>query len=264
MTTISNNRRRKRISPGTFLFSVFFIFLLALAFVWRDQAASLLWRGLVPVFSARDQGASVASGFFGVFGSNAALASENARLRAALASSSVAVSDRNILFAENLDLKSRLGRTQAGTSVIAGVVLAPPAVPYDTLMIDAGKDQGLKEGDFVSAEGSIFIGKISQVYDTASRVVLFSAPGQTYQAQLRGTIPLTMSGQGAGSFSGELPVGIDVRAGDPVLLPGIAPEYAGAVSGVAHHDGESFQTVYISLPANALSLHFVHVHTMPR
>lgn len=264
MTTISNNRRRKRISPGSVLFSVFFILLLAAALFWRDQAASLLWRGLAPVFSIRDQGASAAGGFLGVFGSNAALASENARLRAALASSSIAVANRNILIAENTDLRARLGRTSSSTSVIAGVLLAPPAVPYDTLMIDAGKDSGVKEGDLVSAEGSIFIGKIAQAYDTTSRVVLFSAPGQTYQAQLRGTIPISIAGQGAGSFSGELPVGIDAKVGDPVLLPGISPEYVAVVSAVVHHEGESFQTLYLSLPANALSLHFVHVHTNPR
>lgn len=261
MTTISSNRRRKRISPGTGLSVIFLAFLLLCGFLWKDAIASIVWRGLLPVFSAREQSARAAEGFFGQFAPGASLASENMRLRAALASSSIAVMDRNLLYAENQDLKARLGRTVASSTVIAAVVLRPPAVPYDTLMLDVGRNRGVRAGDFVSAEGSVFIGKVSEVYDTASRVVLFSAPGQNYQALLRGSMPVSVAGQGGGSLAGELPIGVEVRTGDQVILPSIRTEYAARVTGVLHHEGESFQTIFLSLPVNMLSLRFVHVHS---
>jgi len=260
MTTISNNRRRKRISPG----GVFFIFILAAAltgaFFWRDALASVLWRVLVPVFSVRDQGAHAAGSFFNQFANTSELAAEVARLRAALASSSVLVMDRSILYAENIDLKKRLGRITGDNSILAAVVLRPPAVPYDTLTLDIGKNAGVKVGDLVSAEGSVFVGTITQVYDTASRAVLFSSAGQSYLGLLRGTQPISIAGQGGGSFVGELPVGTEVRVGEPVLLPGILPEYMARVTSVLRYEGESFQTIYLQLPVNPTSLRFVHIH----
>ncbi len=260
MTTISNNRRRKRLSPVAALIIAILLCGIVAVLLFQNAFAGVLWRALVPVFAARDLGASAAGGILGGFGSNVELSAENARLRAALASSSVTVADRNILFIENLDLKARLGRVVASSSVIAAVLLRPPGVPYDTLVIDMGKNSGIREGSLVSAEGSVYIGKISQVYDTSSRVILFSAPGQTFQGLLRGSVPMSIVGQGAGSFSGELPTGVAVFAGDPVLLPGIGPAYAARVTAVLHHEGESFQTVYFSLPFNMFSLRFVHVH----
>lgn len=260
MTTISNNRRRKRLSPAAALIIVILLCCIAAVLLFQNALAGSLWRVLAPVFAGRNVGANAAAGIFGGFGSHVELSAENVRLRAALASSTAAAADRNILYAENLDLKARLGRTTASSSVIAAVLLRPPGVPYDTLVIDAGKNAGIREGNLVSAEGSVFIGKVSQVYDTTSRVILFSAPGQTYQAQLRGSVPLSIAGQGAGSLAGELPTGVPVAVGDPVLLPSISPAYAGRVTAVLHHEGESFQTVFLTLPVNMLSLRFVHVH----
>jgi len=260
MTTISSNRRRKRISPGGIFFIVVLACTLSSAFFFRDILASVLWRVLVPVFSVRDQSANAAGGFFNQFKNAGELAAENARLRAALASSSILVMDRTILSAENTDLKKRLGRTTAESSTLASVVMRPPAVPYDTLTLDIGKDANIQVGNLVSAEGSVYVGKISEVYATASRVVLFSSPGQSYQGMLRGTQPISIAGQGGGSFVGELPVGIEVKAGEPILLPSILPEYVARVSAVVKHEGESFQTVYLQLPVNPSMLRFVHIH----
>ncbi len=164
------------------------------------------------------------------------------------------------MYAENLDLKARLGRTGSHTSTLAAVVLAPPATPYDTLTIDIGRDKNVQVGDLVSAEGSVFIGRISQVYDTASRVLLFSSPGQTYQGLLRGSVAISISGQGAGSFVSEVPSGTEVGVGDPVLLPAITTEYIARVSAVRAPAGVSFEMLYLQLPADPGELRFVHVH----
>lgn len=259
MTTISNNRRKKFKAAALLLLIPIGIFVGA-AFLWRDALANMLWRAASPLISIKQGSVNSAGSFFSQFASNASLAEENARLRASLASTSILLMDRDLLLRENIDLKNRLGRGQEPLPILAAVLLAPPGMPYDTLMIDAGKDHGIREGDLVAAGGSVYIGRIANVYDTASRVILFSSPGQTYQALLRGSIPVSLSGQGGGSIVGELPVGTEVAAGDSVTLPSIMPQFIAQITSVVRREGESFQSIYLSLAVNPYGLRVVEVH----
>lgn len=260
MTTTSSNRKRRRISLRTAAFLILITILLCAGLLWRDAAANLLWRFLSPMLSARNEAAAGSAGFFGQFGANGALAAENARLKETLASTSARLIDRDYLYAENQELKRLLGRTVKDSTVLAAVLLRPPGIPYGTLVLDVGRDSGVRDGDLVSSEGSAFIGRVSTAYDTTSRVTLFSAPGQTYQGMLRGTIPVSISGEGGASLTGEVPAGVDVKADDPVLLPSIMPQFMAVVSSVIKTEGQSFQTIYLSLPANPLELRYVVVH----
>ena len=170
-----------------------------------------------------------------------------------------------------MELKARLGRDAEVKRILAGVLLHPPATPYDTLVIDAGEAEGVAVGDVVSAGGTVVLGTISEVYTHAARVVLYSAPGQKYDAFLHhtnpsgtgGTVPLAVEGQGGGSLQARLPAGTPVSAGDTALLPGIAGGLSAAVSRVEHAAGESFSTVYFSLPADIFALRFVEVWKQP-
>ncbi|MES2006710.1 MAG: rod shape-determining protein MreC [Patescibacteria group bacterium] len=260
MTTISNNRKRKKISPKTAAFLIVITIILVLGLLWRNTAADLVWRALSPILSVRN-GTSVAStGFWGQFAGSAQLANENAALRQALATSTALASDRNVLFAENQQLKKILGRTVSDTTILGAVLMRPPGIPYGTLMLDVGSSLGVRKGDLVAAEGSVYIGRILDVYDTTSRVVLFSAPGETEQGLLRGTVPLALVGEGSGSLTAEVPTGIEVNVGDPVILPSISLQYVALVTAVVHPEGQSFQSLYLSLPVNPLELRFVVVH----
>lgn len=263
MTTISNNRRRKKISLKTAAFLIVITILLCAAFLFREAAANLLWNAAAPLLSGREAAAASSGNFFAQFASNAALAAQNRELRAALASSTALAADRDILYRENIELKVRLGRSVSEHTVLAAVILRPPGIPYGMLMLDVGSLKGVREGNLVAATGGVYIGRISEVYEQASRVVLFSSPGQKFDGLLRGTIPLTLSGEGAGALTGELPVGTDVSVGDDILLPSIMPQFAARITSVVHEEGSSFQTVHLTLPVNPLELRFVEVHTEP-
>jgi cell shape-determining protein MreC len=171
--------------------------------------------------------------------------------------------DRNLLFKENAELKLRLGRGVEPTPLLSAVLMAPPGVPYDTLLIDVGSREGVKAGDLVAAGGNVYIGKVADAYNSTSRVVLFSSPEEKYQTLLKGSIPLSIVGQGGGSMRGEVPAGTEVAVGDSVLLPSITTEYLAEVVSVLEHEGESFKSVYLKLPVNPYNLRFVEVHTRP-
>lgn len=251
---VTTFRKRGR-QPHTLLMiaSVALVFALSVgALLWRGTVSSLLWQAITPLAHIRDR----------------LNYSENERLRAALASTSARVADRDALYQENLDLKSRLNRPVDVSRVLAGVLMRPPQVPYDTLFLDVGSTQGIRQGDMVSAGGTVVIGSITEVYVNSSRAQLLSAPGLTYDALLmvRGAastsaaeVPLQVVGQGAGSFMAQVPAGTQALVGQSVTLPGVFGGYVGAVSSVVAHDGESFKTLYLHLPTDLFSLKYVEV-----
>ncbi len=227
------------------------VVLIGAAALWRAPLSALVWRLLSPVLSAR-------------FGGD-----QSAFLQA-LASTTAALADRDVLYRENLDLKARLQRDGSVTRILGAVLLRPPATPYDTLVIDVGAAEGVATGDVVSAGGTAVIGIIGEVYTHAARVTLYSAPGEKYDALLRsstlfgkGGVPLALEGQGGGSLRTQVPAGTIVAVGDGALLPGIAGGLVARVSHIERGEGESFITLYFSLPVNIFTLRFVEVWKQP-
>jgi len=244
MTTISRNRRSRLPLSRLAKFGALAL-ILAAALFWRAALSGLLWRALAPVAAWRDS----------------LDATQNAALRAELASTTAALADRDALYAENAALKAQLGRSAAAPRLAALVLERPPGIPYDTLIIDAGQNLGVAAGDAVYAGGTTLIGQVTEAYATTARVTLLSAPGQSYQALIRGTVPVSMAGQGAGSLKGEVPAQTQVGVGDPVLFADIAGGYTGSVSHVDAPEGESFEVVYVALPVDLFSLRYVFVQT---
>jgi len=142
------------------------------------------------------------------------------------------------------------------------VLLRPPGTPYDTLILDVGRREETEVGDLVFAGGSVVIGGITEVYGSTARATLFSAPGQTHDALIfseGGSVPISLEGQGAGSFVGKIPQGTPVAVGQTVIFSNISPVFAASVSYVEALPGESFQTVYMQMPTNPFTLRFVEV-----
>ncbi len=227
----------------TFVYIIIFLVLLCASIEWRSTFSRVAWTIFAPIERARIN----------------LDASNNQRLRAELASTTALVADRNALYQENLELKARLSRDAGIQTILAGVLMRPPATPYDTLMVDAGSSAGVVQGMLVSAGGTTLIGTVSAVYAETSRVILFSAPGQTYQVLLRGLVPVEMQGQGGGSLVGQVPAGTPAVPGDSLLFSGIASGFAGSISSIQAKEGDSFETLYARLPVDPLSLQFVEI-----
>lgn len=173
-----------------------------------------------------------------------------------------AIADREALYQENLDLKSRLGRDARPNALLAGVLLRPPATPYDTLLIDAGEAEGVHVGDVVAAGGTLVVGTVSDLYPHTARVTLLSAPGERYNALLqtsKGSVPIEIEGEGGGSLRAQLPSGSAVRVGDYAVLPGIYGGLTASVTAVASGASDSYITIYFTVPINAATIRYVEV-----
>lgn len=255
----TSRKNTKQTLPALFTV-VGVVFVVMVVLLWRGMFTGLLWRIGIPVLVVRNPIRDIGA----VLSNKTTLAKDNAALRAALASTTATLADRNLLYEENVQLKARLGRDIAVHSKLAGIVMRPPGVPYDTLVIDVGRADGVTLGDTVSAGGTTLIGTVDEVYPTSSRVKLFSAPGESYQGVLAETaahpaIPVTVVGQGGSSLVAQVPAKTTVVPGDAIVLPSISGGYMSVVSHVDIKDGESFEVIYLQLPANVQELQYVEV-----
>lgn len=176
---------------------------------------------------------------------------------------------------ENEYLKSLLGKYRDDSNMIlAGVVLRPPRTPFDSLMIDAGSDQDILEGDLVFADVNYAIGVISSVSEKTSTVALFSSSGQkidglinsdlessmsTSTKRVNSLSPVSIEGRGGGNFYIKLPKNIKVKSGDPIIWPGAETIILGVVEVVESTEGDAYSQIYFKSPINMNSLRYVQV-----
>ena len=165
------------------------------------------------------------------------------------------------LQAENDSYKDLLGRKDTKQkTILASVLVKPPQIPYDSLIVDIGDDHNIKVGDKVMANANVYVGEVSEVLPHSAKVILYSAPGRKLSVVL-GTNSVTAEavGMGGGNFNIFLPREVEVKEGDVIVIPSITTNVFGIVEKVNFKDKDSFQTVLFKSPVNVSELNFVEI-----
>jgi rod shape-determining protein MreC len=168
---------------------------------------------------------------------------------------------KDLVIAENDDLKSILSRKSSNQKSILSTILVKPTLsPYDTLIIDVGLNENISVGDRVVADGNVFIGYISEVYDNSSKVILYSSPGEKVQVLIGSSnIEKEALGMCGGNFGVSIPREIDIKEGDPIVIPSISPNLFGVVEKVEFKESDAFQKVLFKNTVNINELKWVLV-----
>jgi cell shape-determining protein MreC len=194
------------------------------------------------------------------FTSQQKLIEKNVELESQLNSVAGEIADRNALADQNEMLKTMLGRTNKSNTLLAAVLSRPDQTPYDTLIVDAGSNFGIKQGDEVLADNTILIGSISAVYSNSSQVTLFSAPNEKIPVSVGAShIATTAIGQGGGNFIITLPRGVAVKEGDTISAPDLTVQVFGTVSTIEMTNNDSFQTIRFNSPITISQLALVTI-----
>jgi cell shape-determining protein MreC len=166
-----------------------------------------------------------------------------------------------LLKKENEDLKGILNRNKTNEKLLLATVLVKPFLSaYDTLIIDTGSLDGVKINDKVLAEGSIYIGYVSEVFDSTSKVILYSSPGEKVKVLIgNNNIEKEALGLGGGNFTVQIPREIDVKEGDSVVMPSVSTNVFGIVEKVEFKESDSFQNILFKNPANIYELKWVEL-----
>ncbi|MFZ2205185.1 MAG: rod shape-determining protein MreC [Minisyncoccia bacterium] len=210
---------------------------------------------------------------------------KNEELQAQLNEMSARVSNYSIVLDENNNLKEILGRkTEKANMILSAILSKPNKSIYDTLIIDAGANQGIKIGEVVFALGNVPIGRVAEVDASSSKVVLFSNPKEKTEVVITpdcnllkepvvsasgevlppiihtgGNIFMQIVGRGGGNFEMILPRDLILEKGTEVHLPGITPYILGVVQTIISDPRDAFQKALLTSPVNIQELKFVEV-----
>lgn len=182
---------------------------------------------------------------------------ENAELKESVARLSVELNNQKLIIDENARLKEILGRSTEKEIILARVLAKPNMSLYDTLVIDVGLDDKIKEGDLVSVSQSV-IGTVARVSTGSSKVKLFSSPGEEVSVNIgEKNIPAIAYGLGAGNFEIKLPKESEVKEGDIVSSPENGADIVGTVGVILKKDSDAFQKILVKSPINTSELGWV-------
>lgn len=243
------------VTPGGFALAFALLSLLlrlALPGVFLSLAA--------PALSVGNGVSAFGSRFYSSFADTATLAAKNQKL----------FEENSALAAENRALLAQLSDTsalgnpddspKAVPSVTAGVVSRPPTSAYDTLVVAAGTADGVSSGMEAFGAGGVPLGVVSSASGSFSRVTLFSAPQMRTQGWIGShLVPVTVNGEGGGSFSASVSRDAQIAAGDAVYLPGPGALPIGTVARIDGDAAAPTEILRITFALNPFSIAWVTI-----
>lgn len=193
--------------------------------------------------------------------SRGALVRENEKLRADIEANQDKLLRFNALFREHQDLLLAYGRSSFAKQAMLGNVIArPPQSPYDVLVVDIGKEQGIVPGNLAYGIGGIPIGKVQEVTNTTSRVVMFSNVGEKNQVIVERTgLSLSIEGIGGGNFETQVAHDADIAVGDSIILPQFGAAVVASVAAIDASVTSALKRVLLRVPVNVFNLRWVEI-----
>lgn len=250
--------KRKKIIQNIIGFGVFFILAVTGVLSWSGHIFNFVGR---PVWEAEKSTTSFFYNINYLFRTKASLSKENHNLIEENLGIRLSMVDYQILKNDLDELKRIMGRIPDVDNFILGNILTKPNhSPYDTIIIDIGGDNEIKEGNQVYANGNIPIGNISKVYDRTSLVTLYTNPGQKTEGFIDGTnASVELTGRGGGNFEMIIPIELIAEKGTIIYLPGSTSQVIALVDEVISKPSDPFKKVILSSPVNFQNLKWVQV-----
>lgn len=167
------------------------------------------------------------------------------------------------LMSENQQLKSLLSSTSS-SRVLATVIGRPPQLPFDALLLDVGSTDGVEENALVYIQGDKAIGLVARVYPHSSVVALATSPGVESSVYVIGPdIYATAIGDGGGVLRVNVPQGLVLEEGDPVVVPAFGSGIYGLIHKVVSIPTEPVQNGYVTIGTPIQSIRAVTVSLKP-
>lgn len=263
LTSFRHDKERVRRQKHLLVIGACFVVLLLLLRTPIEGVfASVIHTTFRPLLVLKESVRDTVSSYAYIFSSKKSLMEENARLTDALDLVAVESFSREALRRENDEFKKILGRYPERSLILARVLATPGTSIYDTLIIDIGSSEGVSVGTSVYADGDFLLGEVTQVFRYSAVVTLYSSSGNEQHAVIGATsTPAIAYGVGGGNFRMILPKGVDVKEGDLVEIPALAPTYLGSVDAIVRSPGSSLQELHFRWPFNLSALRYVYLES---
>lgn len=166
----------------------------------------------------------------------------------------------SIIEQQNDELKKLLSREDKEKFIVASIILKPPQSVFDTILIDAGSDNGIERGMMVTAYGNVLIGYVVDVFSQTSKIKLISFEGEETNIVLQSLgISAIATGRGGENFEITFPRSVEVKSGDLVTTSGMKPLVVGIAERVEVNLSDAFQKILFRIPLNIQELKYVMI-----
>ena len=212
-----------------------------------------------PLYALRSTLGNIGVSVLSITTPRSALLEEQDALRTQIADQSRIQSENNFLKTENKRLRALVGYATLTTNTPTHVLVGPPTVPYDTLIVDS-RQIPIKKDTLVFAKGDITaIGTVTRLLGSTAEVTLFSHPTTQISARIGSEgLPVTIRGVGGGSMMAEIPQDAPITTGDTVTITSASGRYViGTVQYIEHHTHDAESTLYINSRINLFTTHDV-------
>lgn len=258
-TPFSRARRRSAIlSPGSALAIVVVLVIVVVFFLLRAFFPGTIATLARPFWAVGDGLTGMGGSVVAFFGDKAHMAAE----RDLLSREVVALREENAALAARAHDLERLlgGRNDAASQFLAGVLARPPVAPYDTLVIDRGSADGVRDGQQVLGAGGVPLGTIESAGSHTARVLLYSAPGRVTEGWAgEARAPVSLHGASAGAFRTSVSRDSALSVGDAIYVPGPGAVPIGTVVRVETDPSSPEARMYVRPRTNPFSITWVSV-----
>ncbi len=250
-----NRNRSSLMKPALFLGAIFLF-----GFIIFSLLDGVIISAVSPLWRSEGAASTKLTFFTDFFRFKSSLISENNLLKERVGALELEITSRFSMPEGEETLAELLGRRAEMGGVVATALVVPPQTPYDTIVIDAGSDDGVANGNSVRMPEGPLLGTISETYSGSAKVRLLSTPGEKTAAILeRHSVPVTLEGAGGGNFRIIMPRETEVEVGDRILSADITSSLLAVVGEVHMEPTDSFKDVFAKSPVNIFSLHYLLV-----
>lgn len=193
-----------------------------------------------------------------VFASRRALETENVELERKVAELSERAAAYEVLQQENIQLHALLSMPKHATGTVASIVSSTKGTTNGSALINVGEDERVQKGDLVETSGGFVVGRVEDVSAHTSRIVQVFAPGNKVDVVVGGA-NVVAEGVGDGNARLQVPRGIELAEGDPVISPVYGSVPVGVVGKIESETTSAYQTVYVRIPVSISALRYVYV-----
>lgn len=214
---------------------------------------------MFPIHATADWVRTSSASFPSYLRDRAALEEEVRSLEQEIAEVSGLSAELDYLENENSRLTTLLGNEEEDR-IVAGITARPNQLPYDTLLLDKGKQDGVVVHAPVYSGAHTVVGYVQSVREHSSLVTLVSTPGFTSTVFVFGPdIYTNAEGMGGGLLRVGVPQGIELSVGDSVVLPAVSRGLYGTISYIETSPTQPEQFGYVVAHEALRSLHYVAV-----
>ena len=225
-----------------------------------------------PAFSLKNQAVSFGQNIKGYFQTKKNLSDSNRLLEEENSELTAEVLKLKVLEKENSELLNLLGRKPESDFLIASILYRPPMSNFDTFIVDVGLKQGIQKGMRVMAYNDIILGEVEEVFESFSKIKLYSYYGtqinvflkpfaQPSPSELEGSSGLSVMARAKGGENFEITLAKDIKVelGDKILTADLRPFILGEVQKIIKNESEPFQKIYFRYPLNLNELRYVYI-----